>query len=90
MAKVERYVDCLVKVVIKIQLHSMTFNTDGRFTLSRTRQLLLQQVWNTSSENCDQTQQYFTPFPLLRRTVFTINIRTTRTAYTVLLFSEVK
>ena len=58
---------------------------DGRFMLSRTRQL-----WNTSSENWDQIQQYFTPFPWLRRTVITINIPTTRIAYTVLLFSEVK
>ena len=42
MAKVERCVDCLVKEVIEIQLHPMNFNRDGRFMLSRTRQLLLQ------------------------------------------------
>ena len=34
--------------------------------------------------------QYFTPFPWLRRTVITINILTSRTAHTVVLFSEVK
>jgi len=34
-------------------------------------------------------EQYFTPFPQLR-TVITLNIPTTRTAYTVLLFIEVK
>ena len=55
MAKVERCCDCLVKEVIEIQLHPINFNRDGRFMLSRTRQLLLQQVWNTSSENWDQT-----------------------------------
>ena len=43
--------DCLVKEVIEIQLCPMSFNRDGRFMLSRTRQLLLQQVWNTSCEN---------------------------------------
>ena len=68
----------------------MNFNRDGRFMLRRTRQLLLQQVWNTSRENWDQTQQYFTSLPWLRRTVITINIPTTRTAYTVLLYSDVK
>jgi len=71
MAQVERCVDCLVKEVVKIQLHPMNFSRDGRFMLSRTR------------------QQYFTPFPRLR-TVITVNIPTTRTAYTALLFSEVK
>jgi len=39
MAKVERCVDCLVKEVIEIQLCPMNFNRDGRFMLSRTRQL---------------------------------------------------
>jgi len=90
MAKVERCVDCLVKEVIEIQLCPMNVNRGGRFMVSRTRQLLLQQVWHTSSENWDQTLQYFTPFTRLRRTVITINIPTTRTAYTVPLFSEVK
>jgi hypothetical protein len=51
MAKVERCVDCLVKEVTEIQLGSKNYNRDGRFMLSRTRQLLLQRVWNTSSEN---------------------------------------
>jgi len=51
MAKVERCVDCLVKEVIEIQLWPMNFNRDGRIMLSRTRKLLLQRVWNTSSEN---------------------------------------
>jgi len=51
MAKVERCVDFLVTEVIEIQLRPMNFNKDSRFMLSRTRQLLLQQVWNTSSEN---------------------------------------
>ena len=51
MAKVERCVDWLVKEVIEVQLCPMNLNRDGRFMLSRTRQLLLQQVWNTSSEN---------------------------------------
>ena len=88
MAKVEGCVDCLVKEVIEVQLCPMNFNRDGRFMLSRTRQLLLQQVWNTSSGNWDQTQYYFTPFPRLKRTVITIIISTTMTAYTVLLFSE--
>ena len=37
-----------------------------------------------------RTQQYFTPFPWLWRTVITINFPTTRTVYTVLLFIEVK
>ena len=87
MAKVERCVDCLVKEVIEIQLCPMNFNRDRRFMLSRTRQLLLQQVWNISSENRDQTQQYFTAFQWLGITVITINISTTRTAYKVLLFS---
>jgi len=54
MAKVERCVDCLVKEVIETQLHPMNFSRDGRFMLRRTRQLLLQQVWNTSSEKLDQ------------------------------------
>jgi len=90
MAKVERCVHCLVKEVTEIQLCPMNFSRGGRFMLSRTRQLLLQQDWNTSSEIQDQTQHYFTPFPWLRRTVITINIPTTRTAYTVLLSSEVK
>jgi len=44
MAKVERCVDCLVKEVIEVQLHPLNFNRDGRFKLSRTRHLLLQQV----------------------------------------------
>jgi len=51
MAKVERCVDCWVKEVIEIQLCSMNFNRDGGFMLSRTKQLLLQHVWNTCSEN---------------------------------------
>jgi len=51
MAKVERCEDCLVEELTEIQLHPVNFNRDGRFVLSRTRQLLLQQVWNTSSEN---------------------------------------
>jgi len=51
MAKVERCVDCLVKEVIEIQLCPMNFNRDCRYMLCRTRQLFLQQVWNTSSEN---------------------------------------
>jgi len=51
MAQVESCVDCLVKEVTEIQLHPMNFSRDGRFMLSRNRQLLLQQVWNTSSEN---------------------------------------
>jgi len=51
MAKVGRCVDCLVKEVTEIQLCPMSFNRDGRYVLSRTRQLLLQQVWNTSNEN---------------------------------------
>jgi len=51
VAKVERCVDCLVKEVIEIQLCPMNCNRDGRFMLSRTRQLVLQHVWNTSSEN---------------------------------------
>jgi len=46
MAKVERCVDCLVKKVIEIQLCPMNFNRDGRFMLSRTRQLLLQGLEN--------------------------------------------
>ena len=55
VAKVERCVDCLVKKVIESQLCPMNFSRDGRYMLSRTRQLLLQQVWNTFSENWDQT-----------------------------------
>ena len=51
VAKVERCVDCLVKKVIELQLCPMNFSRDGRYMLSRTRQLLLQQVWNTSIEN---------------------------------------
>jgi len=51
MANVERCVNCLVKKVIMIHLHPMNFNRDGSFMLSRTRQLLQQQVWNTSSDN---------------------------------------
>jgi len=51
MSKVEGCVDCFVKEVIEIQLHPMNFNRDGRFVFSRTRQLLLQQVWNISSDN---------------------------------------
>ena len=51
MAKVEWCVDCLVKEVIEIQLCPMNVNRGGRFMVSRTRQLLLQQVWHTSSEN---------------------------------------
>ena len=90
MATVERCCDCLVKEVNEIQLHPTNFNRDGRFMRSRTRQLMLQQVWNTSSENWDQTQQYFTPFPWVRKTVITTNIPTTWTAYTVLLYSDVK
>jgi len=82
MAKVEWCVDCLVKEVIVIHLCPMNFNKYGSIMLSRTRQILLQQVWNTSSDNWDQTLQYFTRFPWLR-TVITINIPTTRTAYTV-------
>jgi len=50
MAKVERCVDCLDNKVIVIQLIPMNFNRDGRFMLIRTRQLLLQQIWNTSSD----------------------------------------
>jgi len=50
-AKVERFVDCLVKEVIVIQVCPMNFDRDGRFMLSRTRHLLLQQVWNTTSDN---------------------------------------
>ena len=50
VAKVERCVDCLVKKV-ELQICPMNFSRDGRYMLSRTRQLLLQQVWNTSSEN---------------------------------------
>jgi len=50
MAKVERCVGGLVKEVTERQLCPMNFNRDGRFMLSRTRQLLLQQVWHTSSE----------------------------------------
>jgi len=49
MAKVERCVDCLVKEVRYNCF--MTLNTVGRFMLSRTGQLLLQQVRNTFSEN---------------------------------------
>ena len=41
MAKVERCVDYLVKEVTEIQLCPMNLNRDGRFMLSRTRQLLL-------------------------------------------------
>ena len=52
MAKIERCVDCLVKEVIEIHLCPMNFNRNNRFMLSKTRQLLLQQVWNTSSEKC--------------------------------------
>ena len=59
MAKVEMCVDCLVEEVIEIQLCPMNFNRDGRLMLSRTRQVLLQQVWNTSSENLDKTQIIF-------------------------------
>jgi len=51
MAKVERCVDCLVKEVTETQLCPMNFDRDGRFMLSRTRQLLLQQVCNASNEN---------------------------------------
>ena len=51
MAKVERCADCSVMGVVEIQLCPMNFNRDGRFMLSRIRQLLLQQVWKTSSEN---------------------------------------
>jgi len=69
MAKVERCVDCLVKDVIEIQLHPMNFNRDGRFMLSRTRQLLLQQVWNTSGENWDQ-RAVFHPFPTAKNSYY--------------------
>jgi len=55
MAKVERCVGCLVKEVTEIHLCPMNFNRDGRLMLSGTRQLLLQQVWKPSSENCNQT-----------------------------------
>jgi len=44
VAKVERCADCLVKEVIEMQLHPVNINRDGRFVLSRTRQLFLQQV----------------------------------------------
>jgi len=44
MATVERCLDCLVKEVIEILLHPMNYKRDGRIMLSRTRQLLLQQV----------------------------------------------
>jgi hypothetical protein len=37
----------LVKKVIELQLCAMNFSRDGRHMLSRTRQPLLQQVWNT-------------------------------------------
>jgi len=87
MAKVERCVDCLVKEVIEIQLRPMNFNRDGRYMLSRTRQLLLQQIWNTSSENEIRHCNISHPS---HRTVITVNIPTTRTAYTVILLSVVK
>jgi len=51
ITKVERCVDCLVKQVTEIQLCPMNFRRDGSIMLSRIRQLLLQQVWNTSSDN---------------------------------------
>jgi len=90
MAKVERCVDYLVKEVIEIWLCPMNFNRDGRFVLSRTRQLLLQQVWNTCRENWPQTQQYFTPFPRQRRTVIAIKHSNYQDCLHSAVFSEVK
>jgi hypothetical protein len=59
--------NCLVKEVIEIQLHPVNYNRDGAFMLSRTRQLLLQQVWNISIENWDQIQQYLTLVPTAKK-----------------------
>jgi len=65
VAKVERCVDCLVKKVIELQLCPMNFSRDGRYMLSRTRQLLLQQVWNTV--RIEIRHAIFHPLPMAKK-----------------------
>jgi len=65
VAKVERCVDCLVKKVIELQLCSMNFSKDGRYMLSRTRQLLLQHVWNTV--RIEIRHAIFYPLPMAKK-----------------------
>jgi len=90
VAKVERCVDCLVKEVIEIQLWPMNFNRDGWFMLSRTRQLLLQQVWYTSSENWDQTA-IFHPLPTAEKdSYYHKHSNYHDCLHSAILFSEVK